>query len=67
MRATIPILLIALLGGCVEKISGDTYCDIARPFLFDGEDTVTYLLKYDRDLFLDILVHNETRDRVCKE
>ena len=67
MRATIPILLIALLGGCGTKISGDTYCDLTRPLLFDGDATVTYLLKHDRILFVDILVHNETRLRVCKE
>ena len=66
-RLTIPTLLIVLLSGCVEKISGDTYCDLTRPLLFDGEDTVTYLLKHDRILFVDILVSNETRDRVCKE
>mgnify|MGYP006154557475 CR=1 FL=1 len=66
-RLTIPTLLIALLGGCVTKISGDTYCDLTRPLLFDGKDTVTYMLKHDRILFVDILVHNETRLRVCKE
>ena len=67
MRATIPTLLIALLAGCGTKISGDTYCDLTRPLLFDGDATVTYLLKHDRILFVDILVHNETRLRVCKE
>ncbi len=67
MRAMIPILLIALLGGCGAKISGDTYCDLARPLLFDGKDTVGYLLKHDRILLVDILVHNETSARVCKE
>ena len=67
MRAMIPILLIALLNGCGAKISGDTYCDLTRPLLFDGKDTVSYLLKHDRILFVDILVANETRLRVCKE
>ncbi len=67
MRATIPILLIALVSGCGAKISGDTYCDLTRPLLFDGKDTVSYLLKHDRILFVDILVANETRLRVCKE
>ena len=66
-RATIPTLLIVLLAGCGAKISGDTYCDLARPLLFEGEDTVTYLLKHDRILFVHILIHNETRLRVCKE
>ena len=66
-RATIPILLTALLGGCGAKISGDPYCDLTRPLLFDGKDTVTYLLKHDRNLLVDILVQNETSSRVCKE
>lgn len=66
-RATIPTLLIVLLAGCGARISGDTYCDLTRPLLFDSEDTVSYLLKHDRILFVDILVSNETRIRVCKE
>ena len=66
-RLTIPTLLIVLIAGCGAKISGDTYCDLTRPLLFDGKDTVTYMLKHDRILFVDILVANETRLRVCKE
>ena len=60
-------MLIVLIAGCGAKISGDTYCDLTRPLLFDGKDTVTYMLKHDRILFVDILVANETRQRVCKE
>ena len=66
-RLTIPTLLIVLLAGCGAKISGDTYCDLARPLLFDSKDTVGYLLKHDRNLLVDILVSNETSARVCKE
>jgi len=66
MRAMIPILLIALLGGCGATISGDSYCDITRPVLFGGQHTVDWLMKNDRALVVDLLVANETFERICQ-
>ena len=57
--------IIALLSGCAT-ISGDTYCDIAAPLYFENENTVKFLIEQDEDLFKDILVHNETHQKVCK-
>ena len=58
-------LLAVPLAGCA-KITGDTYCDIASPLHFDSEATPEWLLKHDRDLLVDIVVHNETNERLCK-
>ena len=54
-----------LISGCA-RITGDTYCDIASPLYFDSEATPEWLLKHDRDLLVDIVVHNETNERLCK-
>jgi hypothetical protein len=58
-------LLTVLISGCA-KISGDTYCDLASPMYFDNQDTVEYLLHQDKNLLLDVLIHNETHEKVCK-
>jgi len=58
-------LLTVLISGCA-KISGDTYCDLASPMYFDNQDTVDYLLHQDKNLLLDVLIHNETHQKVCK-
>ena len=57
-------LLTVLISGCA-KISGDTYCDLASPMYFDNQDTVDYLLHQDKNLLLDVLIHNETHQKVC--
>ena len=62
---TILASLIVLVSGCGVKISGDSYCDIAGPLLFDSQKTVDWLLANDRTLLVDVIVHNETQDRIC--
>jgi len=57
-------LLTVLISGCA-KISGDTYCDLASPMYFDSQETIEYLLHQDKDLLLDVLIHNETHQKVC--
>ena len=57
-------LLIGLTSGCVQKTSGD-YCDIASPLYFENEDVVKYLLQNDTILLREIVVHNETQERLC--
>ena len=53
------------LSGCAT-ISGDTYCDIAAPLYFENETVVSYLSIEDKVLLADILIHNETHQKVCK-
>ena len=60
----IPLLLLGLTSGCA-KISGDSYCDITGPLLFESERTIDWLIKNDRPLMQDIMVSNETYKRVC--
>ena len=57
--------LIVLVSGCGMTISSDSYCDIAGPLLFDSQETVDWLLANDRTLLVDVIVHNETQDRIC--
>ena len=58
------ILLTALVSGCA-KITGNSYCDITSPMYFDHEDVVDMLMNEDKKLLTDIMVHNETHQRVC--
>ena len=62
---TMLVCLTALLSGCGMTISSDSYCDIAGPLLFDSQKTVDWLLSNDRTLLVDVIVHNETQDRIC--
>ena len=57
-------LLSVLLSGCA-KITGGSYCDLAKPHLFKSSDTVDILMQYDRQLLTDTIVHNETHARIC--
>lgn len=57
----IPVLLTGLLSGCVSS-----ECDWTRTIPFGGPPTIDWLLENDRDLLADVVVHNETRERVCK-
>ena len=62
MRLTILASLAGLLGGCVVT----TECDWARTISFGGQPTIDWLLENDRELLTDVVVHNETRERVCR-
>ena len=55
------ILPTVLVSGCV----GSEYCDIASELYFDSDRTVSWLVQNDRDLLVDIVVHNETTTRIC--
>jgi hypothetical protein len=50
------------MSGCAKS---DGYCDIASPLYFDTDETVSWLLRNDRTLLVDITVHNETTKRIC--
>lgn len=62
---TTAVLLTALVGGCGLKISSDSYCDITKPLLFESQKTVDWLVEHDRTLLVDVVVHNETQERIC--
>ena len=59
-----PLSVIVLISGCA-RISGDSYCDITSPILFDSEQTVDFLINNDRAMLTDVIVHNETHARIC--
>lgn len=58
------ICIGALLSGC-DALTINTYCDIAQPMPLATEGTVEWLIKNDRSLLTDVIVHNETHARVC--
>ena len=57
-------LLTGLTSGCATPAT-DSYCDVAVPMYFDTDETVSWLLRKDRTLLVDIIVHNETNRRIC--
>lgn len=59
------VLALVLLSGCVRTEWSDTYCEIAEPHLFGGEETINWLVKNDRDFLVSVVVHNETVSRLC--
>jgi hypothetical protein len=69
MKLLLPTILASstlLTSGCARVVA-DTYCDIAAPLYFDTPATIDTLLRQDRQLLVDIVVHNETHSRICGE
>ena len=60
-------LLPALLSGCARIEWTDTYCDVAEIDEFGSEETIAWLLENDRDLLVSVVVHNETKERLCDQ
>jgi diphthamide synthase subunit DPH2 len=58
--------LVVLTSGCAQIVS-DSYCDVASPIFMKGEETISLLMNKDRDLLVDLIVHNETLERICGE
>lgn len=58
------LILLLLLAGCAQ--SSGNYCDIASTLYFDSNRVVDYLAKNDENLLKEIVIHNETRARLCK-
>lgn len=48
-------------------MSGDSYCDVSSPLLFGGEETIDNLMQKDRRLLVDIMIHNQTWERLCPD
>lgn len=61
---TTAALLIVPLSGCV-KVAANSYCDIASPLYFDSMRTAEWLMENDRKLLTDIVINNETHERLC--
>jgi hypothetical protein len=59
------IFITAPLAGC-GTVTINTYCDTTKALYFDTDATPEWLLANDRGLLTDIIVHNETRERICK-
>ena len=57
-------LLIVPLAGCV-KVEANSYCDVASPLYFDSMRTAEWLMENDRKLLTDIVINNETHERLC--
>jgi len=57
------ILVAVLLAGCV-KPQGN-YCDLTTTLYFDEGQVVDYLAENDDGLLKEIVIHNETRARLC--
>ena len=60
----IPASLILLGSGCAQ-IKSDSYCDVAYPMYFEDDHTIDVLEEHDRELMIDVLVHNETYEKLC--
>jgi len=56
--------LIVLISGC-EKITSDSYCEVAKPHYFADAKVAEWLLKNDQQLLTDTIVHNEKYERLC--
>ena len=56
--------LTVLTSGCA-KITADTYCDVASPIYFTGSDSIDLLMREDKELLVDVMIHNETHERIC--
>ncbi len=63
-RLTMTLFLSVLVSGCV-KVTANSYCDIASPLYFDSMKTAEWLIKHDRKLLTDIVISNETHERLC--
>ena len=61
----ILILPLALNAGCAQTTTSGNYCDLASPLYFDSKEVVKYLSENDSILLRDILVYNETQEKLC--
>jgi hypothetical protein len=53
-----------LISGCA-KITSDSYCDVAFPLYFEDQEAIRSLEEHDYELMVDVLVHNETYEKLC--
>jgi hypothetical protein len=58
--------LSALVAGCGTTISGDSYCDLSRSIMFGQQSVIDDLAVSDPQLLRQIVIHNETRQAICK-
>ena len=53
-----------LISGCAQ-IKSDSYCDVAFPLYFKDQEAIRSLEEHDYELMVDVLVHNETYEKIC--
>ncbi len=53
-----------LTSGCA-KITSNNYCDVAFPMYFADRAALRSLEEHDYELMKDVLVHNETYEKLC--
>ena len=58
------LILLIPLAGCAQPEGN--YCDIASMLYFDSNQVVDYLAENDENLLKEIVIHNETRARLCE-
>jgi len=58
------LILIPLLAGCAQPEGN--YCDIASTLYFESNQVVDYLAENDENLLREIVIHNETRAKLCE-
>ena len=59
-------LASVLLAGCAQTPISGNYCDLARPIWLGSTQTIDDLMQADRDLLVDIVIHNETWADNCQ-
>ena len=57
-------LPMSLVSGCAQ-IKSDSYCDLAFPMYFGDEAAMRSIEEHDHELFIDVIVHNETYEELC--
>jgi len=59
-------LASGLLSGCAQTPTNGNYCDLAGPLWLGSTQTIDDLMQADRDLLIDIVIHNETWADTCQ-
>ena len=58
------LILVFLLAGCTQPEGN--YCDIVSTLYFESNQVVDYLSENDENLLREIVIHNETRAKLCE-
>jgi len=59
-------LASGLLASCAQTQTNGNYCDLAEPLWLGSTQTIDTLMQADRDLLVNIVIHNETWADTCQ-
>jgi len=59
-------LASGLLASCAQTPTNGNYCDLAEPLWLGSTQTIDTLMQADRDLLVNIVIHNETWADTCQ-